>query len=376
MNDRSSMDSNRLRQSNVERVLSLLKRYQPVSRTDIARITELSPSSVTRIIGVLQALGLAEEYSLSDAPRRGRKAVNLRVRPDGIYTLGVHIDPGCLRLCLLDFDCQSYPVGSVLLGSAKFSPEALASAARSLFNRIPSRVLPDRSRLHAVGISLSGRVDTAGGDVTLSDALDWTDVPLGRIFSKALDLPAFVENDVRACLAWERTRQNIPEDSTLAYLYLGQTGIGFASNVNGGLVHGHHNRAGEIDQIDLGGGDALSNHLLERRLLDSARQSSPSVQTLDDLLAAWRARLPWAWHLAEDYLRHLHLLIHMIEALLDPCRIILSGQVVETLAELPGLLPDERCVLGDCFEESCANGAALTAMQAAVRAMIAQPLFN
>ena len=81
-----------IKQFNIQSVLAMLKQYQPVSRTDIARLTGMSPTSITRIITALLNQGIIYETSGEQRSGRGRKATNLRVNADGIYTVGIHLE--------------------------------------------------------------------------------------------------------------------------------------------------------------------------------------------------------------------------------------------------------------------------------------------
>ena len=68
-----------IRQYNIQRVLSALELCQPLTRADIARMTDMSLASVTRIIGALNSLGLVEETGVGDSVGRGRRALGLRL---------------------------------------------------------------------------------------------------------------------------------------------------------------------------------------------------------------------------------------------------------------------------------------------------------
>ncbi len=109
------LDQAYIKRHNIESLLSMLERCQPVSRTKLAQLTEMSSASVTRFIGALTALGLVNETAASDAAGRGRRAVNLRTAPDGMFTLGCHFDTHSLRLCLMDFSNRIRGVREIVL---------------------------------------------------------------------------------------------------------------------------------------------------------------------------------------------------------------------------------------------------------------------
>lgn len=366
----SNLDQSYIKQHNIQRVLSILELCQPLTRTEIARITEMSPTSITRIIGALLSLGLVDEVSTSSVAGRGRKAVNLHTRADGIYTLGFHVDLHTLRMCVLNFDNASCYTATAALPDGPSTPASLAHAAKTLAEQIPDGVMEDPARLRAVGVGISGRVDPENGIVARSEALNWTNAPLSQTFESIFQMPVRIENDVKACLTWERVLRALPDDQDVAYLYIGRAGIGFASTSNGAVVRGMSSSAGEIERLHLLSDDRLDKHLMEKSLVARARAVCPDVRCLGDILAAYRLEISWAQILMHDFAEFLSLLLRLVRGLLDPHLVILGGDVPEALAGMPELLPSEPFIPGEHFEDSCALGAAVVAMRESVQQLI------
>ena len=362
------MDQSAIKRHNIERLLSALERWQPVSRTDLAHITEMSSASVTRIVGALTALGQVKEVSLTGSSGRGRKAINLRTVPDGLLTLGVSIGPQSLKLCLLDFSDQPRETREIPIDDNDLEPTRLAALTRSLLGQLPTC---DPARIRYAGVCLSGRVDGETRRVVRSKVFNWTDVDLAAPLAEALRVPVLIENDVKSCLTWEcLARGLLYEDEDVAYLYIGRAGIGFAHRSNGRLVRGQSNAAGEIEDTALGLGERLSDHLMEDSLVARARRLAPSVSGIGDILDARRMDLPWARVLMDDFFSHLEIVLQLIQALLDPHVVILGGDIPDALRDSGLLAPNPHVAFGECFEESCALGAAVIAMQEAVHGMI------
>ena len=368
MKAKQALDQNYIKRHNIERLLSALEHFQPVSRTQLAQLTEMSSASVTRIVGALTALGLVREVSLMEGAGRGRKAVNLHTTPDGLYTLGCHIDPRSLRMCLLDFSNESRASCELPLTGADLDPQRLAALARDQLTTLLPRAA---SPIRCAGVSLSGRVDGGTGRVVRSVAFDWTDVDLAAPLSAALGMPVHIENDVKACLTWESMRRGLIDGGRdAAYLYLGRAGIGFANTVGGRLVRGLSNSAGEIEDVSLALNERLSEHLMEVSMVRRAQNIAPSVQSIGDIVAARRMGLPWARLLMDDFVSHLNIVLGLIRALLDPHCIILGGDIPDALRDFPELLPQGDYAFGERYEDSCALGAAVIAMQIALRQLI------
>ena len=375
MNAEAGISQAFIRQYNIQRVVSMLETCQTLTRTDIARIADISPASVTRIVGALNALGLIEEVS-SAATGPGRKAVEIRPKAGGLYTVGFHIGVNALYMCVMDFTKMARTYTFEPMNSEGITPESVAALAGRMLKQLEAGAQPYADRIQEIGVTVSGQVDANSGNVIRSEVFNWSQVALGKIFESVVGLPTRVENDVKGCLTWEKKHRNVPDAQDMAYLYIGHSGIGFANMVAGSIVRGRDNSTGEIESTHFMANDSLENHLMSREIMRRAKAVSPGVKSLSDILTARKMGLTWAITLTDDFLWYLHTIFTAIQALLDPHLIILGGDVPLAFQDLPGLLPDEHYILGDRFEESCAMGAAMIAMHDAVERRISNLLEN
>ncbi|HIV29158.1 MAG TPA: ROK family transcriptional regulator, partial [Candidatus Ornithocaccomicrobium faecavium] len=291
-------DQSYIKQKNIESILGVLEACQPISRAEISRLTDMSPASITRIVNALLSLGLVSEGSVALSAGRGRRAINLRIRPDGMHTLGVCMESGRVRLGVMDFAGNLAACQETRLPAPPASPEEAANVARTLFASLgPASQWPS---LAAVGVSVPGMVDNESGHVSRSDELGWTDVSLTQPFAQAFGLPAWAENDVKACLVGERAVRGIPEEEDVAYLLVG-TGLGLAISAGGRILRGAGNAAGEIHGLPFGDG-TLSDYLVERNLLRRARETAPAVRSLEDIVHACEQGADWAVTLMDSAL--------------------------------------------------------------------------
>ncbi len=105
--------------------------------------------------------------------------------------------------------------------------------------------------LLAVGVSTAGPCNPAKGIVTASPNLPgWRDVPLARLISEGLGLPAWIENDANAAALAEYRLGAGRGVSHMLLVALG-TGIGGGLVLNGRLYHGASGGAGEIGHMTL-----------------------------------------------------------------------------------------------------------------------------
>ena len=369
-------DQSYIKQFNIQTVLAILKRRQPISRTDIARLTGMSPTSITRIVTALLAQDLIYEASGEQRSGRGRKATSLRVNADGLYSIGVHLEKSVIRLCVMNFAEEVLYRGEALV-DGECTPERMAMEAKALFERMPEGTVTDRKCIAGAGICLSGRVDPWRGQVQSSSWMTWEKVELKQIFSEVLGMTAFVENDVKACLIGEKVRMNIPDECDTVYMLVDQ-GIGMAATNGGLLVRGVSNEAGEIEDVPFGrrtGGrqKTLSDYLRQDRLIERAREFDPGIHSLEAVIWAQKQGQSWAEALIGEFREYLENTVRMINCIYSPQHLVIGGSVV------PKLYPDtvekmglENLSLGSNYEESCMTGAGLIAMRGAIVERIGQ----
>ena len=102
-----------------------------------------------------------------------------------------------------------------------------------------------RESLVGVGVGASGLVDPETGVNVLAPNLGWRDMPLRDIFSRRLDMPVFVDNNVRAMALAEAMFGAGRGVNTLAFVY-GRVGVGAGFVVGGEVYRGSKAGAGEI----------------------------------------------------------------------------------------------------------------------------------
>ncbi len=110
-------------------LLSLVRRFGPLSKIEVARLTGLSVQSTSAIMNRLQAEGLLKR----EAPLRGRvgqPTIPMSVDPEGAYSLGLKIGRRSCDLVLVDFRgaiCQrayraySFPTPNIVLAFVRDS---------------------------------------------------------------------------------------------------------------------------------------------------------------------------------------------------------------------------------------------------------------
>jgi len=128
-------------------------------------------------------------------------------------------------------------------------PSNVEKGPKDAFSRIASAVsslIADKSALKAAGVACAGLVDPVGGRLHSSpNLLAWENAPLARIAREHLGVYTVVENDANAAAYGEYFRGCGRGLGTFVCITLG-TGVGGAIVIDGRLLRGSKNYAGEI----------------------------------------------------------------------------------------------------------------------------------
>ncbi|MEO6700350.1 MAG: ROK family protein [Jatrophihabitantaceae bacterium] len=103
-------------------------------------------------------------------------------------------------------------------------------------------------RVRGVGLILPGVVDAAAGIARYSVNIGWRELAIRELVSNRVGLPVAIEHDVRAAGLAEASLGAARDVDEALFLAIG-TGIAGASIVNGRLISGSSNLAGEIGHL-------------------------------------------------------------------------------------------------------------------------------
>ena len=109
----------------------------------------------------------------------------------------------------------------------------------------------DMKDIKGIGFGFPGQIDCDNGIVRLAPNIPgWVNIPIADIVSKEFGVPVKVDNDVR-CAALAELNYGAGKGATNMICITVGTGIGSGLIVNGKLVRGASNAAGELGHIKL-----------------------------------------------------------------------------------------------------------------------------
>ncbi|MET7570195.1 ROK family protein [Streptomyces sp. NPDC005492] len=274
-------DSDR-RRTNASVVLRTVLEHGPVARSTIARLTGLSPASVTDYCARFGELGLILE---SATPRRsngvGRPHVPVDLDSSRFVVGGVHVAVPYTTVALLDL--RGRVVAERRIGHDRHDlaepSRVLARAAEGL-----DALLTEAAGATplGVGVAVGGWVDRDSGTVVDHPLLGWRDVPVRELLGARTGLPVHVDGHARALVNAERLFGREARGSrSVLHLFVGNV-VDAAFATNDEVHHGPRSQAGAIAHLPLGGGTepcdcgrvgCLQVELSERTLCRRAREA-------------------------------------------------------------------------------------------------------
>ena len=239
-----------LKRKNIIDILLTLQRKSPISRAEIARLSNLTPATVSRVVAELHKRGIIREQG-PGVSIGGRRPVLIEFNPEAFYLAG--IDLGITKVISVVIDLHGN-----ILSKAKLDIDINAGKDRIIEQMftVTRRVFSNtneliRNKLAGIGISLSGIIDTKKGLSVFSPSMpNWHNVPIVQLFQNEFHLPVFIENDARA-MALAEARYGAGRDyDNLFCINIGH-GIGSGIIINKELYRGKTLTAGEFGHMTL-----------------------------------------------------------------------------------------------------------------------------
>lgn len=364
-----------IRQINEAVVLGAIHDHGPISRTEIAELTHLSPATITGITGKLIRQGLARERE-AGASTGGRPPVLVEIDRDAGCVVGVKLTESQFVAALTDLGAETLAERAAPLGADR-GPEAVAAALAETVLDLRAEA-PGR-RFFGAGIGLAGAIDRRAGVCRFSPFLPWRDVPLRALLEARIDAPVVIENDVSALTLAERWFGGGAGYTDFLVVTVGR-GIGMGMVLEGRLYRGGLGAGGEFGHItmdpdgppcDCGKRGCLEALVGEPALVRQLERRCGRGVTLQEGAALARRGDPEASDVFKRAGATLGLALSGVVNLLNPTRVIVGGEGVQTLDLLlpaireamathcfDGLFDDLDLVVEPWGDDAWARGAA------------------
>jgi predicted NBD/HSP70 family sugar kinase len=237
--------SNTIRDINRQIILNYIREECPVSRADIARVTELQRSTVSLIVDELLKSDLIDEIEGESSGGRPPQLLSLKTS----HAVALGIDLGKKITIVGTSDLSGRLIEKWEFPTSPDFNNTLAQIVKT------SQYFIDKcsGSLEGIGISVPGLVESWKGEVVNIPHLDWHYPKIIETIEEATGLPVIIENDTNAAALAELWLGR-PEISNVRdfVVVLIHSGIGTGIVFDGQLYRGKGGVAGEFGHMTIG----------------------------------------------------------------------------------------------------------------------------
>ncbi|MEM0555173.1 MULTISPECIES: ROK family transcriptional regulator [Aeromonas] len=326
-----------IRQLNYGLVYASLEEHKELSRTDLSRLTGLSPASITKITRELLDSGLVVTCGESSVGR-GRRQTLLRINERRFQFLSMRLGRGYVDMALFDFTGRSLARHRHIFTEAERG-ELLDSLVHAIRSFLPKKAL----NLACIALCLPGQVERHSGMVKHFPFYDLRNWPLGPALQEAFAVPVLVSGDVRTWIQAER-EWGAAKNCADAVLVFVHNDIGVGMVVNGQLIESENALLGDLSHLQLepygqrcycgGFGCActlVTNQALEAQYRDLRERmqehdlpESVTIRELCELALAGNSLCQDILHQAAGRLSRV---LSNLICLLNPGKLLLGGEI-------------------------------------------------
>lgn len=218
------------------KVLDYIRKHGPTARTQVAKYTNLSLSSITNIINYLLSRDLVRQCGAITSSSAGRRASLIEFNASAMQTIAVNIEPSVAEIALCD-----------LCGKAEISQRVELTRTHDAMHVLGvlegeiRKILDKAKNPFAIGVAVNGHVSDDSGVVT-SSIMRWKSVDVKRYFEEKFSLHVYVTNNSKTKAQWQVNE--LGEDAAKNMIFLDLTmGVGIISFFDGKI---NESVAGEL----------------------------------------------------------------------------------------------------------------------------------
>ena len=195
MAQRSTGSLELMKEMNRGLILNAIRQHGPLSRVDIAKMTALHASTVTRIVADLIEEGMVREQGAGEN-HIGRKPIMLDLVADARFFIGVSIEATTVSGIVTNLHSEiKARYFKPLEGTEK---EDIVQQTIDAIDSLLEDIGEQQSKVTGIGVASHGIVDTNNGILLHPPAFAWRRLPLKERLTERYPFPIRVENNCNA----------------------------------------------------------------------------------------------------------------------------------------------------------------------------------
>ncbi|MEH7453236.1 ROK family transcriptional regulator [Gottfriedia acidiceleris] len=226
------------------KVLNIIREKHPISRSEIAKLSDLGASTLTYIIEDLTKQELIYEVGESSSTG-GRRARLIEFNKDFGTTISVKIEEERCLIALTDMNAEVIDVLEIPF--EKYTkPELVVDIIEKNIEVIFLKNQKERANLQGIGVLSSGLINRHEGLIIRSSILGWNNIPIAKMLQERLkNIPIFVDKNINGYTLAELTKGEGQENSDFVVVSVG-AGLGLSVVIGRKIYYGSIGGAGEF----------------------------------------------------------------------------------------------------------------------------------
>jgi N-acetylglucosamine repressor len=232
---------------NRELVLKTIYNNKPIPRSAIAKITGLTPASITKIIDEFLNMGLVVEIG-NDLSDIGRKPILIDINKDNFYIIGLYIARNSISGIITNLNAEI--IEKIQYKNSHLSQTDVIDKVIDLINKLLINSKININKILGIGMAVPGPINAKRGEIIdkglkAEPPYSWKRLPLAEKVAEAIGLPVFADNCSNASILGEGWFGNGIKYNNFALISFGE-GVGGGLILKSRLYRGEDDIVGEI----------------------------------------------------------------------------------------------------------------------------------
>ncbi|MBI4846766.1 MAG: ROK family protein [Candidatus Omnitrophica bacterium] len=240
-------------------ILEVVRRYGPVTRTAISRITKYNIVTVSNYVNNYIKKDLVVEKGL-DISSGGRKPTLVELNSRNCFVIGIDIGPENIIAVLTDLSLNM--IAKVKKVRPRETMEEVISKSIELIYDLIEKSQIEAKKIRGLGIGISGIIDSKAGTVRDTDPVRGKTaasyISIKNLIEREFGIPTFVGNDATVAAFGEKRIGLDAEIENVLYMF---SDVGCGIIIKGEIYAGAGGSAGEVQLNMSRGEDELTKGL-------------------------------------------------------------------------------------------------------------------
>lgn len=232
-------NSGTIKSINIKSVLKTLSEHESITKSDIAKYTGLSFPTVSTVIEHLIYKNEVNEVGVEDSIG-GRCAKKYSLNPMYVVSLLLYLEGNKLNWIVSDF-CRN----KIASGNLNCKDRILEEMDEIIYS-----IKSSYSQLASIVIGVASNVNN-GKIMSHIEYKELQGINITERFEEKYGIPVIIENDMNVAIKgyWDRHSSNDIE--VVVNIYIGDNGMGASMIINGKVLKGKSNFAGELHYLPI-----------------------------------------------------------------------------------------------------------------------------